>query len=230
MAEASSVLPNKGLLWTIKWLLILTVCTLLVDLYFTATVWSPNGLDKMQELLDYDLARAGDHASLIGDGQKSGHFAAATANKLYEWVFVDSGLHDMGVQFASPEAVNAPGTTLRNLWITWDLQIRTAMLGLQLFGVRLGVLLLSLPLFLVAIVIAMSDGWAARYIRTACGGRESSFLYHHCKHAMFLTFIAMWGVYLCLPLSMDPKWVLPPFAVTFGVAMRFMFAWFKKYV
>lgn len=230
MASPSASIPNKGLIWAIKWLLILSVITLLVDLYCTAVVWAPNGLDRLQQLIATELNYIGGRNTFVGDGEDSTKFAVKVANGLYSGMFVASGIHEAGMQFAKPESVDGPGTSMRKLFITWDLQIKTAMLGLQLFGIRLGVLILTLPLFLLAGLAGLADGGCERAIRKACGGRESSFLYHRFKHGLYMSFILMWGVYLCIPVAMDPKWVLPPFALAFGVSIRFMAAWFKKYL
>ena len=53
----------------------------------------------------------------------------------------------------------------------------------QVFSVRLAILMLATPVFLLFSLVALVDGLVRRDLRRWGGGRESSFVYHYAKKA-----------------------------------------------
>lgn len=102
--------------------------------------------------------------------------------------------------------------------------------SIQLIGLRLGVLLVSLPLFLMAAIGGAIDGGAAWYLRRTSVGRESGFIYHRAKFALWFAMFSLWALYLVPPVALDPRHVIPPFVAIFALTVRFSVSWFKKYI
>jgi integrating conjugative element membrane protein (TIGR03747 family) len=97
--------------------------------------------------------------------------------------------------------------------------------------VRVAILSLALPVFLLAGVMGLADGLVQRDLRRWRGGRESSFVYHH--HARRLIgplFLGAWALYLALPVSLHPGFVVLPFAAGLGLTVAVTAASFKKYL
>ena len=69
-----------------------------------------------------------------------------TANVLYEGIFRITGIHDMGSRFADGAALSIPDTIVRNTYVANYQAIQVAMIGTQLFGVRLAGLITFVPL------------------------------------------------------------------------------------
>lgn len=227
-SKTATVFSNKGLWWMIRWWLILTALAIVVDWIFALWLWKPDGLARLEAILQQDLSYTMDLGGMAGNATR---FAVATANNLYALVFKASGLHEVGYRFADPTALNAPDTAARKLYAMAYDWIRVAMVGVQLFGVRLAILVQSIPVFLLAGFVAFEDGWwAGRYIRRAAAGRESSFIYHRAKHYIFVSLTLVWGVYLLLPYSVDPRLVIFPFVIALAVSVRYWAAYFKKYL
>ena len=105
-----------------------------------------------------------------------------------------------------------------------------AMTVTQVFAVRLAVLTLATPVFALLGLVALVDGLVQRDLRRWCGGRESSFVYHHAKKAILSALILAWIVYLGMPTSVHPNYVILPFAVMFAAAMAVTAGSFKKYL
>lgn len=74
------------------------------------------------------------------------------------------------------------------------------------------------------------DGLVQRDLRRWSGGRESSFVYHHAKKVISPAVILAWVVYLGMPTSMHPNYVILPFAALFALAMAIAAGSFKKYL
>ncbi|MBD3610827.1 MAG: DUF4400 domain-containing protein [Hydrogenovibrio crunogenus] len=100
----------------------------------------------------------------------------------------------------------------------------------QLNAVRLAVIVMSLPAFVLFGVYAVVDGLNERDVRTWSGGRESSFVYHHTKRwiAPFIYLPVI--VYLSSPWSIHPSLFMLAFALPFSYAIWLATMYFKKYM
>ena len=108
--------------------------------------------------------------------------------------------------------------------------LRAAGNVLQLYGVRLTVLSMAAPLFLMLMLLGLVDGLVQRDLRRWGGGRESAYVYHYAKRSngFFLGLGAI--VYLAMPVSLPPSWVLVPFAVACATTIGVTASRFKKYL
>ena len=100
----------------------------------------------------------------------------------------------------------------------------------QVFAVRLAVLTLALPAFVLFNLVALVDGLVQRDLRRWGGGREHGWLYHHAKRLIFPALLLAWIIYLGLPFSAHPNFVILPFAVLSALALATTAATFKKYL
>jgi len=160
---------------------------------------------------------------------RANSLAAHWAAEAYRWVFEESGFNGMIRTFSRPAGVNPPDTEIRKLTVHFWPEIQASMYSVQIIGERMGVLYLTLPLFLIAALLAISDGWASRWLRRAHGGRESAFMYHRMKRGIFLSIVLLWTIYLIIPVSTDPRMMIFPFVLMFGLLIRYTIAYFKKY-
>ena len=119
----------------------------------------------------------------------------------------------------------------RGLWAAFKPELRTAAYATVLFGVKLGILLLALPLLAVLLICFGVDGMVQRYIRRACGGHESAALYHRAKLygiKLMPPFAAV--VFLCSPVAYDPAWLLIPVTLFSALLLRVQATYYKKYL
>jgi len=98
------------------------------------------------------------------------------------------------------------------------------------FLVRLLVLVLTLPLFLMAAFTGLVDGLVRRDVRGFGAGRESGFVYHRARASLMPLAVLPWVTYLALPVSVHPLLILLPSAALLGVAVCIASATFKKYL
>lgn len=107
--------------------------------------------------------------------------------------------------------------------------VEAAINMVQVFALRLAVLVLSLPFFILFSLIASADGWVERDLRRLGLGDESGFTYHPLMKAVKPTFIGAWLVYLSLPTSVHPNLVIVPFATLVALLVGMTVSKFKKY-
>lgn len=224
---------DRGMLWTLlKWFLLwIPLLVIVADMVCVFMVWKPDGVARLREVLAQDLQYIG--VTLDGAAaDRPAEFALHTADALYKGAFVVTGIDGLARRYADPPAPDAGiGDTLfRPLFVAAWPAMEALMVIVQLYGVRLAVLTLSLPLFMLAAAAGAADGGMAWYLRRVGGGRESAYLYHRFKRIVLVSLIGVTGIYLVAPISLDPRMVILPFAATFGFAVRMSSALFKKYL
>ena len=210
-----------GLLWHMKWFVIIALLVLIIDLFCVFVLWSPDGVSRLEQTLHQEL----DYLELP---QSKVDILVGVATSFYDTVFVSTGIDGMMRHAASlPSTTNS---TEIEFVETLRPAIETAMIGLQLFALRLGVILLTLPFFAIVVLGAVSDGLLGWYLRRTGGERESGFIYHRAKRALAWSIVGLWVVYLLPPIPMNPKYILPPFLLIAGIATRLQVSFFKKFL
>ena len=154
----------------------------------------------------------------------------STLEWTYRIAFVWTGLDGFMRSAMEPPAEAGADEAARRMAIGTQELTGAFYWSVQLIGLRLGVLLVSLPLFLIAGIGAAVDGAAAWYLRRTSVGRESGFIYHRAKFALWIALFSLWAVYLVPPIALDPRTLIPTFLVIFALAVRFSVSWFKKYL
>jgi len=197
-----------------------------VDWIFVFKVW-PDGLQRLQTMLASDLVRT---AQLGVDGYDLTRFARGTANILYQAIFGVTGIHDMGTRFANAAALSIPDTIVRNTYLAHYQAIQVAMVGTQLFGVRLAMLIAFAPLFILAYAVAIADGLVQRSIRCAGGGNESANIYHRAKYLQLALMTSISALCLLLPVAIDFRGILLPGAMLLTLLARYQWAYYKKHL
>jgi len=210
-----------GILWHLKWFVVIALLVLIIDLFCVFVLWSPEGIPRLEQTLHQELA-------ILGLSQSNVDFLTGVATSLYDTVFVSTGIDGMMRHAATLPA----STTSTEIEFVETLRpaIETAMIGLQLFALRLGVILLTLPFFAIVFLTAVCDGFLSWYLRRTGGERESGFIYHRAKRGLAWSIVGLWVVYLLPPVPMDPKFILPLFLLIAGIATRLQVSFFKKFL
>jgi len=96
--------------------------------------------------------------------------------------------------------------------------------------VRLAIVTLALPAFLIWGILGLVDGLVDRDIRKECGGIEHSYFFHRVKPWIVPSLAVSCGLYLTLPFTFNPgMYFLIPQALFF-IAIYFTASTFKKYL
>lgn len=219
-ASAPPLVGAYGMLGTafrwLRWTVSLCMLVLIVDLVCVMLIWE-DGSETLARLVVTERRNLG-----LDSHTAAGRTVDSVMAHAHDWTFVKTGFED----WARAQRSDFLSTFMHSLWFVVD----AAVQGLQLFALRIAVLLLSLPLFLTVAAAAVADGVYGWLIRRSAGARESGFIYHRAKRAFPSILVLMWLVYLVPPVAMDPRWVLPPFVVLFAIALRLRVAYFKKHL
>jgi len=220
-------MPNQqrltGIFWYGKWLSLITLLVLVVDLFCVFILWTPNGVWQLQNVLNQEIA-------LLALSQSDINFLAGMIQSFYDTVFVSSGIDGMMRHTASLSPSDESQQTSTDFTETLRPAIETCMIGLQLFALRIGVLMLALPFLLIITLVAITDGYLAWFLRRTSGGRESGFIYHRAKRSLAASFLLLWAIYLVPPIPMNPIYIIPPFLLAAGITTYLHVAFFKKFL
>lgn len=206
------------------------VLSLILEYIGLAFFWRGEGWHHSQSMFNNELTWLSDNfkASLII--QEPGKTIAWFLGVFYEWCFVKSGF----LAFTEQADVNSQiqGTigyaSKVYLWIQ-DYALASVYVMLT-FVVRIMVLILTIPLFVMAFIVGGTDGLVRRDLRRFGAGRESSFIYHRAKQLVVPLIVAPWVIYLAMPVTVHPVLILVPCAMALGLAVLVTTATFKKYL
>ncbi len=198
--------------------------------------WPDQGWHHAQGMLHYELAQLSGHFTRSVVVHEPGRTAHLLVERAYDWLFVRSGLLDWIRDAAAQSRAGASRGThdfrhyLGQVYVTLEEDLIAALYTVLVFLVRLLVLILTLPLFLLAGFVGFIDGLVRRDVRRFGAGRESGFIYHRAKASLMPLAVLPWVTYLALPVSIHPLLVLLPCAMLLGLATGIAASTFKKYL
>lgn len=108
--------------------------------------------------------------------------------------------------------------------------IHLVLLTSQYILIKLMIIAASMPLFGLAVTAGFIDGLNQRAIRTACLGRESSYVFHRLNYYLKQGLIIVLLLWLALPVSITPALVFIPVSLTLALMVAMTTSRFKKYI
>jgi len=217
-------------------LLMTLLFSILIEWLGMATdYWQEPDIQHSEKMLAQELKYLNDDFKRSAIVEQPVEFAKNFADRFYQITFQATGIKAAVIWLATPTLATASKTrgirkTLHNMYLLAESYILAAMIVIQIFAVRLAVLILAFPVFVLLALLGLVDGLVQRDIRRWSGGRESSFVYHWAKKIFYPSLILPWIIYLAMPVSVHPNLVVLPFAVLFAVSVTVMASTFKKYL
>jgi integrating conjugative element membrane protein (TIGR03747 family) len=201
--------------------------------------WPQEGWHHAERMLEAELAQIPANyaqSALIASPAQAAHALIENARAL----FAKSGLLDSAQTLYTRTGADGGGeatrgardfkSLLRGAYAQLAHDLIAVFYAALVFLVRLFVLFLSLPLFMLAAFTGFVDGLVRRDIRRFGAGHESGFIYHRARASLVPLAVLPWGVYLALPVTVPPLYILLPAAVLLGVAVDIAAGSFKKYL
>lgn len=230
-----------NLIWGWPWKLIGVILaslfvSLIIEYIGIAFFWPEMGATHSQEVMNTEFGY------LSSDFTRSLLLSepAVTVTRwitdAWQWAFVDSGIISW-IQTQYETEMNSGNEISRNLkgasnWLAGYLQqylLATVYVTIVTL-IRVTIIALSVPLFLLVVCVAVVEGLGRRDLRRFGAGYESSFLYHRAKRlikpAVYLPVMA----YLSWPSAVYPNLLLLPAAIMLGLTITVTTASFKKYL
>ena len=222
--------PKRGIISTPLSLLGRVCATLLTSVFFSLIVewvgiaffWPEQGAEHSHQMMNTELHWFSEnvtHSVLVSDPAGT---LTDILQQTWNGLFVDTGFIPWAERLRHRPDFEALS------WVSTYLQATVYII--LTFVLRVFILVLTAPLFLLAALIGMTDGLVRRDIRRFGNGYESGFIYHHAKQLMMPVFFLAWLLYLSLPFSVNPTVILLPAAFLFGLIISITTGSFKKYL
>ena len=125
------------------------------------------------------------------------------ANSLYHALFVAPSIEQ--IITADPQRLAPFDQTVQRFFVSMLPALQVAMLATKLYGLRLALWLSAMPPVALGYAVGMIDGLVERSIRRYSGGRESATLYHRAKYAIAGVVGLSLFVYVCVPVTFEPR-------------------------
>ncbi|EHB6981782.1 TIGR03747 family integrating conjugative element membrane protein [Salmonella enterica subsp. enterica serovar Sandiego] len=231
----------RFLLWELPWhvvgiLLASLLFSLLIEYVGLIFWWPEQGSLHARGMMETELGYLSSNFTRSLFISEPAVTAMAWINLGYHWIFVDSGF----IRFLSQGTAAGRGantlltgeiSALGN-WLLTHLRdfLQATVYITVVFVVRVSILVLSVPLFVMVVMVAMVEGLSRRDLRRYGAGYESSFLYHHAKRFIKPSVIYPCMLYLSWPTAIYPNLVLLPAALLLGASVTVLMSTFKKYL
>ena len=216
----------------IQWVLFSLVFSIIIEWAGMVLWWPDEGLDHSRTMLAKEISYLDTDFRRSVVTSDPARFAKQFADNTYHYLFEVTGFVDFIRWVSLQPTSNEQGVrpALHKVYHPIAEFVIAMMQVTQVFSVRLAILTLAMPIFLLFSLVALVDGLVQRDLRRWGGGRESSFVYHYAKKAALPLVVLTWVIYLALPFSMHPTFVVLPFATLFALTVAVTASTFKKYL
>lgn len=213
------------------------LCAIILEWICLYFIWPEAGWEHAQQMFEYELGWLSKDLLQSVIIREPGRTAVSLTQWTYDWIMVKTGLQESInslTHYARTRQLRAGSFDLRYQlgWTVIQFQDYglAALYTVLTFCVRMVILTLTIPLFLLAAFTGAVDGLVRRDLRKFGSGRESSYLYHKARGTILPLAIFPWTAYLAIPVSISPLLILLPCALMLGIAVCVTVASFKKYL
>jgi len=216
----------------ILWLLFSLLFSIIVEWVGMVLWWPEQGIDHSRTMLAKEISYLDNDFRRSVVASDPARFAKEVADGTYHYLFEVTRFVAFIHWVSPPTRQEEQGVRplLHKIYRPLAEFVIAAMQVTQVFSVRLAILILATPVFLLFSLVALVDGLVKRDLRRWGGGRESSFVYHYAKKAALPLVVLTWVTYLALPFSLHPTFVVLPFAALFALTVTVTASTFKKYL
>ena len=224
-----------GLLCFAIWLLLGLLGNILMEWLCMGLLWPEEGFSRSQKMLEAEIQYLEQDLQESLLTEQPTHFAVGMASQLNGLLFQKTGIVKAVALTGQPKYHQPQQQGNRFTQLTYRFfasahgYLVAAMVATQVYALRLSVLCLSIPVFVLAGLVGAVDGIVQRDLNRWRGGRELGQRYHLAKSFVAPALMLPWIVYLAWPTTIHPYFIILPFAGFLGWVMSIMTARFKKY-
>ncbi len=197
-------------------LLVSLLLSILIEWFCMAFIWEYQGSEHSEMMLERELSFLDKDFKENITGSSASSLILTYVGGAYYYIFQWTHLEDFLTFIGDSIGLTDYVVSMKFVFL--------------LFLVRVGILIFSLPVFVLFAIAGLTSGFALRDIRRWSGGREYGSVYHTTKRLAPKAMIATWVIYLASPVSIHPNLIILPCAVFFGLNILILCASFKKYL
>jgi integrating conjugative element membrane protein (TIGR03747 family) len=211
------------------------ILSVVVELIGMHCVWPEQGWHHAQDMLEHEFDQLSAQFPRRVLVDEPARFTRRVVVSVNDRLFVRTGVLERARAISARARAHTDRSAgfqslLRAVCTRMETYALVASYTLLTFLVRVVVLCLTFPLLCTAVFVGLVDGLVRRDIRRFGAGRESGFVYHRAKASILPLALLPWVIYLAMPMSVHPLWILLPGAVVLTIAVNITAASFKKYL
>ncbi|WP_299772435.1 TIGR03747 family integrating conjugative element membrane protein [uncultured Pseudoteredinibacter sp.] len=223
-------LAFSGMTRTLVWLLTALLLSILIEWIGMVFWWPEEGSNHALSVLEADEAYLSHH--LLNNRSSIKQSINDYKQKLKQWIELNVDRHSEVWPRLNKKweyKLDKQHDRLKALFQKAQPYWEATQYVSQSFLIRLVVLVFSLPPFLVLSFVGLIDGLVERNLRRWGGGRESSNVFNLARRSIGPAFTMACVIYISCPESINPIYIVLPFAVLQGWAVRVAALTLKKY-
>lgn len=209
--------------------------SIIVEIIGMSFFWKEQGWHHAERMFYFEVNQFSStftESILVSRPVEKAHWLLQQA---HEWLFLRTGLTEQAQAIVTPTDLDSARKLRFREYIALTYSgiqdyVLAAAFTVMTFIVRVLVLFLSLPLMLLTMIVGLIDGLVRRDIRRMTAGYESGFIFHRARSLLIPLIVLPWIIYLALPFSTSPLWVLLPGAMMLGTAVNITAGSFKRYL
>ncbi|CRM57096.1 TIGR03747 family integrating conjugative element membrane protein [Pseudomonas sp. 25 R 14] len=219
-----------GVLRLIGWLIASLLFSILIEFSGLLLWWEDQGWRHSQAMFSHELGWLSEYFKSSLLIPQPGPTLVQWLDALNQWLLINTGIADFAQQARPASQGNGLWGGINQFYVSIEDFVLAAVYVTFTFAVRLSILVLATPLFVLAMLTGFVDGLIRRDLRKFGAGRESSFVYHRAKRAVIPLLFVPCILYLSLPFSLNPLAILLPCAIVLGATIAITASTFKKYL
>jgi len=204
----------------LMFLVIALLLAVVVEWIGMAFIWPDEGVEHSRRMVLSEYA-ALDLA--VSDEAYASHRVAGLAN-----VFVEGGygllVQRTGIEGLAGMVASGTGSPAVLAYAEAGLN------SIQAFLLRLVVVMLALPAFVLIAMMCSVEGLTLRALRRYGGGHETAYVFHHAKRVLAPSILLPAIIYLSWPTPLSPVLVFGPALFVFSIALTLTVSKFKKFL
>jgi len=214
----------SSILNIVFWLFVSLVISIMIEWAGMAFFWPDEGVNHSKKMLEHEQYYL--NHRLVNNSTRYIHSIYSVTQDINQWVTrVAKKITLTSVRFSHNQYVRGINKYYQHVKV----YLEAIPYITQVFFTRIAIILFSLPAFILSGIFGAADGLIERDLRRWGGGRESSNVYNIARKSILPVFIVACVIYLSLPTSIHPAWVIMPFVILFGFSIRVSFERLKKY-
>lgn len=172
--------------------------TIVIEITGAVLFWPDQGAEKSRQMMAQEVIYLGRFA------EKNPFLSGADEQVFRGLAELDRWLLQSGLGWLA--------ITIQSISVYIEITVNMV----NVFVLRVFVMLFSFPVYVFFGVIGLTRGLVKRELRKWGGGRESSGQFHLWMNLVPLGFMSSWFLYLSWPFTINPNYIVMPFAMFFG--------------
>ena len=174
------------------------LASIIIEIIGVIYFWPEQGAQKSHLMMQQEVIYLGRFA-------EKNPFLSGADEQVFRWLAdLDQWLVGIGLGWLA--------ATIQSI----SLYVEITLNMVNVFVLRVFVMLFSFPIYVFFGIIGLTRGLVKRELRKWGGGRESSGQFHLWMNMVPLGFMSSWFFYLSWPYTINPNFIVMPFAMFFG--------------